>query len=475
LQLHEQTQRLILLLIFYLLGPVLTLGIIGGIVLRKLPANARNWERTLTQQTGLHWEIKSVEYRSPGFVRLHEVQILDDTAQRPVFYTEKIDLRRITNTRRDTVFPGIATDFSGKSSAWNGLTSVFTSSLDSFRSEKPFWQITIQKSVLALGNDSYENSALLVQNMLRKVFARLDTLADVPVQLVLDEVYVVSAHSLKRGGDKVEADIFRLVQGNIYRTPAEIRSDWSFDIPNISSTDRLHLSFALSLTDTLEITLRTGGQPIPCDLAAVFYPAFKHFSGGAFQGEFALSTRPGHNAQTIRMHNAFFRNVPLVPLVSSYTDFAVQGTIADLQFDQAVFGTEGIDIVGHLLAQNGAVEKALLHRCIGNFNLTVEAAEPANNPILDSAERMIPFTACSIHFRLQPGGIIFEADQLWFDAFMYYEIERDKAEWILRFPPHRETVTYYELMSIFASDNAPTVPLTHGMQTLVPYVPVPVQ
>jgi hypothetical protein len=223
------------------------------------------------------------------------------------------------------------------------------------------------------------------------------------------------------------------------------------------------------LTDTLEITLRTGGQPIPCDLAAVFYPAFKHFSGGSFQGEFALSTRNGHNAQTIRMHNAFFRNVPLAPLVSSYTDFAVLGTIADLQFDQAVFGAEGIDIVGRLQAQNGAVEKALFHRCIGNFDLTLE---PKNHPVLDSESRMIPFTACVILFHLQPGGIDFWADQVWLDAFMYYGVDESrKPEWVLRFPSHRETVTYHELMSIFAADNAPTVPLNPGMQSLIPYVP----
>jgi len=465
-KLHEQTQRFILLLIFYLLGPILTLGIIGGIVLRKLPENARHWERTLAQQTGLHWEIESVEFCSPGFIRLHGVKILDDTAQSPVFFASRIDVRRITETRRERIFPGIASV--SATPAWSGLTSVLTDSIPLFRSGDPFWQITASKSVLDFRSYSSEESALLAQNMLRKVLARLDSLADVPVQFAFEDIYVISEHSMRRGGGRVEADLFRLVQGNIYRTPAGIRSDWSFEIQNITHADRLHLAFTLSFADTLEIVFQTGRQAIPCDLAAVFYSPFQHFSGGTFQGEFALSTRVGRNSQTIRLNNAVFQNVPLAPLVSSYTDFAVMGTIADLRFEQAVFGTDDIYAVGALLVQNGAVEKALFHRCIDNFQLSVNPAD-----ILDSEMRMIPFTACAIHFRLQHGGIDFWADQVWKDAFMYQLSPASNAiEWIVRFPPHRRTVTYHELMSIFAADNAPVVPLTPGLQSILPHIPI---
>ena len=327
LQLHEQTQRFILLLIFYLFGPILTLGIIGGIALRQLPSNARHWEHTLTQQTGLHWAIGSVEFRSPGFVRLHKVQILDDTvpkpadtaAPKPVFYAEQIDIRRITDTSRDKIFPGVLTDSGGKSPVWGELTSILTSSLPSFRSNDQFWQISTPKAFLVLNDDSGASSASLVQNMLRRIFARFEPLADVPVQFVFEEIYVFSEYSLKRKGKAEDrADLLHFVQGNIYRTPAEIRSDWSFEIKDISNIDRLHLSFVLSLTDTLEITFRTGKQqPIPCDLAAVFYSPFKHFSGGSFLGEYVLSTRSGHNSQTIRLNNAIFINIPLAPLIGS--------------------------------------------------------------------------------------------------------------------------------------------------------------
>ena len=474
MQLHEQTQRFILLLIFYLLGPILTLGIIGGIVLRKLPANARHWERTLTQQTGLLWKIGSVEFCSPGFIRLHKVRILDDTFQKsdappvPIFYAGQIDIRRITESSWDKIFPGISTVSGGKSPIGGGLTSIITGVLPSFRAEEPFWQITVPESILSFKDYSSEHSALTVQNMLRKVFARFESLADVPVQFVFNEFYLISAHSLKRGGGEVEADLFSLVQGNIYRTSAEIRSDWSFEIKGISEIDRLHLSFTLSLTDTLEIAFRTGRQrAIPCDLAAVFYPSFKSFSGGSFLGEYVLSTRSGHNAQTIRLNNAMFVNVPLAPLVSSYTDFAVAGTIANLQFTQAIFGAEGISAEGSFHVQDGVIESALFHRCVGNFGLKVEPES-----ILDSEMRMIPFTASAILFRMHQNGIDFRADQRWFNALMYQEsTTTDEPLWAAYFPPQRRTVTYHELMSIFVSDSAPTVPLTTGTQSLLPHIP----
>ena len=476
-QLHEQTQRFILLLIFYLLGPILTLGIIGGIVLRKLPSNARHWERTLTQQTGLHWAIKSVEYRSPGFVRLHKVQILDDSAKDPVFYAEQVDIRRMTGTRRDKIFPGIWTDSGGEDPAWSGLTAVLTHVLPSFCSNEPFWQITAQTSILDFRGYSGENSALLVQNMLQKVLARLDTLADVPVQFVFEDIFVFSEHSLQKGGNRAEdkADLFRFIQGNIYRAASEVRSEWSFEIRDISNTERLNLSFALSPTNTLDITLRTGKQPLPCNLAAVFYPAFKHFSGGVFRGEFILSTRSGHHSQTIRMNDVTFQNVPLTPLVCTYTDFAVTGTIADLQFDCAVFGAGGPHVEGRLQAKEGAVEKALFLRCIDNFGL--RCVDNAGLPVQpesmrDPTKRMVPFTACVVWFSLTPDGIVFNADEWWLDAIMHQKINDKLSEWIIRLPSHRRTVTYRELMSVFVSDSAPTVPLTSGLKPLLQHVPI---
>jgi len=467
MKLHEQTQRFILLLIFYLFGPILTLGIVGGVVWRKLPSNAEYWERSLNQQTGLRWTIGSVEYRSPGLVRLLNVKIDDETIQHSVFQTPQIDIRLVTETKREKIFPGVLTTAGSPTGLTRWLADVFPW----LRSDEQFWQITLQQaSVLDFGEYPGATSALLVQNMLRKIAARFEMLSEVPVQFMVEQIYVISEQSLQREVEKTEdrIDVFRFVQGNIYRTASAIRSDWSFQIKNVSETEVQHLSFALSPNNAMEIVFRTGAQPIPCDLAAVFYTPFQHFSGGSFLGDFALSTQD--RSQTIRLRNVMFKNVPLAPLVGSYTGgFTVVGTITDLRFKQAIFGADGFDAEGSLYVQNGAIERALLHRCIDYFDLTIQPGD-----ILDSQTRMIPFTGSAILFHLQPQGIDFKPDEKWQNFLMYKDADTfgSPPTMTVSFPLNRRIVTHYELMSIFAPDGAPVVPVTPASQSLVPYLPM---
>ena len=57
---------------------------------------------------------------------------------------------------------------------------------------------------------------------------------------------------------------------------------------------------------------------------------------------------------------------------------------------------------------------------------------------------------------------------------MYYqENESDPYAMIAYLPTPRKTVTFHELMSIFAADGAPVVPLTTGLLPLLPYLPIP--
>jgi hypothetical protein len=263
-----------------------------------------------------------------------------------------------------------------------------------------------------------------------------------------------------------KVDIFHFVHGNIYQTATEVRSDWEFQIKDVSELDKLRLSFALSQNDTLQISFQTGKQTIPCDLAAVFCSMFQHFAGGTFMGKFALSTQNGNKSRTIQLENVVFKDVPLAPLVRTYTPFAVEGTVAHLGIEQAVFGTETTYAKGHLQVINGALEAALFHRCIDNFKLTVYPQS-----ILDSRAQMIPFTACSIHFCLQPEGIDFWADQIWRDAIMHYQ-EGNASLWAVYLPEIRRPVTYHELLSMFAPNDAPTVPLTQGSRAVLQVIPV---
>jgi hypothetical protein len=143
--------------------------------------------------------------------------------------------------------------------------------------------------------------------------------------------------------------------------------------------------------------------------------------------------------------------------------------VDDLQLHQAVFGTEGTYVEGCLQVLNGAVDTALFRRCVDKFQLRVEPSS-----ILDSPIPMIPFTACAIHFRLQPEGLDFWADNKWDNsAFMCYQKGHySPPVLIVYLPTHRRPVSYLELMSIFAADTAPVVPLTTGLQPILPHIPI---
>lgn len=464
MQLHEQTQRFILLLLFYLFGPLLTLGIIGGIVLRKLPSNAQSWERSFAQQTGLRWEIQSVEYRSPRFVRLHQVTIFDETAERPVFQASHIDLRLVADASREKNFPGSTPVAPTKTT---GLTQWVLQAFPVLSSSDKYWQITIPFSIVDFGKYSSDESAQLVQRMLRKICSRLETFVEVPIQFVLEEIAVISEYSLQKQVNKPEDkfDLLRFVQGSVFRTPSAVRSDWSFQIKDVSEIDREHLS--LTVSDTLTLAFRTGTQPISCDFASGFCAIFKHFSGGSFQGELIVSSPSGSPSHTVRLNQAVFKNVPLAPLVRTYTDVAVAGTIADLRLHQAEFSTEKMYAEGNLIVENGAIAMSLLHRCADRFQLTIKPEITLDLPI-----QMIPFSACAIHFRVQPEGVDFWADAKWRDAFMHYPGDNRFPAWVACFPSQQRTVTYHELMSIFVPDSAPVVPLTQGMQSIVPLLPI---
>jgi hypothetical protein len=112
---------------------------------------------------------------------------------------------------------------------------------------------------------------------------------------------------------------------------------------------------------------------------------------------------------------------------------------------------------------------ALFRRCADRFQLNVEPRSA-----LDSSMQMVPFSACAIHFLLQPTGIDFWADTKWGDMFMCYQVD-SRSPFVLKvyFPSNRRPVTYHELMAIFAPDRAPTVPLTYGLQPILPHIPIP--
>jgi hypothetical protein len=460
--LHDQTRRIISLLLFFILGPLLTLGILAGVVLRKIPANARKFEYNAAVQTGLTWKIDAVEYRSLYCVRLKNVRLLDSFSAKTIFFAPEIDWQYIISENYDKYFPGIEISAHSDNQMFPFITRI---------QPNGFQQIFVPDSVLTFDDDSMP--AVAVRDTLEKILTRFHFLSETPIQFVFENVGIFSNYSKKRPDER--PDRFRFVRGNLYRTKSEIRSGWEFQVPEFSEleTQRFYVVQPFH-SNGVEIMLRTGKVPLPCELAAVFCPAFRNFGNESrFSGEFYLekTNDPKHPdiPATLRLNNVSFKEVDIAPLAKEYTPFSVSGIMRDLQINHATFGTNIFTAEGCFQIVDGSIEKTLFQRFIERFRLTVQPSD-----ILDSPRGMIPFTACAVHFRLQPDGAIFRPDELWHNALMHTVPDAaGLGKMAVYFPnENRQLISYHTLFSIFAPDTAPVVPLTPGLKNLFFVLPI---
>jgi hypothetical protein len=461
--LHDQTRRIISLLLFFILGPLLTLGILAGIVLRKIPANARQFEYNAAVQTGLTWKIDAVEYRSLYCVRLKNVRLLDPLSANTIFFAPEIDWQYIVSENCDKFFPGIEISAHSDNQTFPFITQIRPNG---------FQQIFVPDSVLTFDHDD-SVSAVAVRDVLEKILARFHFLSEEPVQFVFENVGVFSTYSKKRPDER--PDRFRFVRGNLYRTKNEIRSGWEFQVPEFSEleTQRFYVVQPFH-SNGVEIMLRTGKIPLPCELAAVFCPVFRNFGNGSrFSGEFSVEKNNDSKypeiPPTLRLNNVSFKDVEIAPLAKEYTPFSVSGIMRDLQINHASFGTNIFTAEGCFQIVDGSIEKTLFQRFIERFRLTVQPSD-----ILDSPREMIPFTACAVHFRLQPDGAVFRPDELWHNALMHTIPDAaELGKMAVYFPDeNRQLISYHTLFSIFAPDTAPVVPLTPGLKNLFFVLPI---
>jgi hypothetical protein len=262
---------------------------------------------------------------------------------------------------------------------------------------------------------------------------------------------------------------FRDVKGNLYHTANDIISDWTFQLPPELEIQRFSIVKQRS-GSSAEITLRTGKRTIPCNIAGMVCSPFRQFGAGArFSGAFAVETNAA--ASVIRIESAVFRNVALAPLAAQYTPLPVTGTIADLQIHKAVFGGEMFAAEGCTQIVDGTVDTMLFTRIIDRFGLTTNLPD-----VSDPSETHVAFDGCAVHFKLQPDGIVFWGDKQWEDGklLMYRkgDILRTQPMYVLS--PHEQNppVSYHSILSLFAPDDAPVVPLTPGLQRLVGSIPV---
>ena len=498
-----------MLLFFFLLGPVLTFGIVAGIVCRKLPSNADHYERTISLQTGLRVAVESVDYVNPHAMQLNGIAVFSRTSPKAVCEIPQLNLSFVANEDVETLFPDIdLTD--GKSErrqTFEKYAGIFSPITARLQSDTGFWKIIVPRMHVPVNDlTGHSDTSGLLATTLQTFFGELLTRYQLdpryPVYICVGEIDFLSSmgslHPLPAGEGTTnsqatkglpnirepqnirEIQNIRLAIGMLYRDKNVIRFDWNFQIPAVSETEYQRFSMTLDRQSSLmTVHLKTGVQPIPCGFISAFSHAFQYFGAESlFSGEISAQFNRNDPADfTLRLKKAFFEYLDVAPYAADYTPFVVTGTVRGLQVESATFspGHGHFEADGFVHVVDGSVEKVLFHRLVERFDLEVR---PQN--ILDAPWGAVPFDDCCIFYRLRKDGATFYAQDPKSNERHFSDNELfmrrlgsgdEKQPMDVLFAKQSRMMTYHEILSVLAPDNAPVIPLTPGLQKIVTILP----
>ncbi|MDR1052645.1 MAG: hypothetical protein LBL39_00560 [Planctomycetaceae bacterium] len=466
------------------MGPLLTVLITVGIFLRKLPSNVDEYERVAMLGTGLRWEIGSVEYRKSNHIRFKNVRILRSSGK-PLFAASNIDLVYMSGGKskedRNRLFPGaINAQADGKTSSKtlknnNNDSSNLLGSIKRFlgvsdRGEG-FWYLYSARSLFDLGDDDNVDGGVELRECFLKLISQMEELSGKPIFIKLDEIDVI-ATSLKQVK-------LRFVAGNLYQTESAIRSEWSFFIPKVSETEREEVSIVRQRnSQNLSVTLKTGKMPLPCEFIAIFCPSFRFLgqhpsrvSGEIMASVDRLGGSGDGSVWSYSLRNVFFNEIDISQIIDENIPYILRGKIMGIQVNEAFFGGGKLQADGWVEVIDGVVDSELFRRLAKRFSLTVL---PEN--FLESPRTEYPFTQCIFYYELQHDGV-----KLWAkyssDA-RGYAVMSNNGNGVQTLPmsvffpnDSKKMISYHDLLSIFASDSTPIIPLIPLSKFFVPIIP----
>jgi hypothetical protein len=512
--LHESTRKFILVLIFFAIGPLLTLLIAAGIILRKVSSNVDYYERSAALTTGLKWEIDAIEYRKSNQIRLKNVRLFRTGFSKPFFAASEVNLSYISGGGfkgdRNNFFPGaISSQVGGggknsvKGISGSGSSRIFGSInrfLGTGGREDGFWHISVARSLVDLGDSVSGNECNAeLRECFLELASRMEELSREPVFITFDEVDVI-ATSLKRFK-------LRFVTGSLYQTELAIRSEWGFFIPIVSETEREQVMIVRRRNSrSLSVTLKTGNMPLPCEMVAIFCSPFRYFGaspsrvcgeitaeverlggrGGGIGGGFVSGGKVnggsgdsgdggdsgGDSNWTYSLRSVFFNDIDIASIMSGSMPYILNGKIKGLRVNEALLGGGRLQANGWIEVVDGVIERGLFHRLVEQFSLTVLPAS-----ILELPCSEYPFTRCVFNYRLRHDGVIFwveRSSEIAGNVFMSNEGDGVQTQPMAVSLPNGDgkLVSYHSVLSIFASDSAPIIPLTPFSKFFVPFIPI---
>ncbi|MDR2644032.1 MAG: hypothetical protein LBC74_14725, partial [Planctomycetaceae bacterium] len=174
---------------------------------------------------------------------------------------------------------------------------------------------------------------------------------------------------------------------------------------------------------------------------------------------------------TYSLRNVFFNDLDLSQIMAGKIPYNLSGNIKGLRVNEALVGRGKLLANGWIEVVDGVIERGLFHRMVKQFALTVIPAS-----LLDSPRSEYPFTRCIFNYRLQHDGVIFWVERSAEEAgnmFMFNVGDGVQTLPMAVSLPNSDgkLVSYHNVLSIFAPDTAPIVPLTPLSKYFVPLIP----
>lgn len=430
-------QRLVLIL-FWILGPLTTFVVVASVGVRHTTWAARFYEDALGREIGRDVTIRRVEFVRPDTVRLHGVAFGETVSKTPrLFFPEMLieDVVIDTDDAIDRFFPALASDA--------GIV-------------KPTRFYRLHAPLLVWNAASGETSPL---EAILAYWGRVDVPPAVatPIQIGIDEMRVVreTPHT------KPVTVKLTSLQARSCRTSSAHHLDGRFTTAGDAASESVFWSVvhsldpAATLRSAIELAT-TPSSPIPMPLLAIFAPSLDIAGNesrfvGTLRGELMWEPDPQRYLWSLFLKEVTVRNIPLESLARQFTHYRVSGTIEGVCLDEAHWREGLVSAKGWLHLTQGVLDAELVARLTAQLRLRTIPDDLASRV----SGGVVPFEQFGLRYQLSRRGATFEAPGE--NGIIMQDATRTLS---LVIPPAMQPTPYSEILSVLTPSTAPQVPWT---------------
>ncbi|MGL6225458.1 MAG: hypothetical protein ACRC10_02400 [Thermoguttaceae bacterium] len=506
---YDSNRRLITIILFLLLGPLLTIALSAGLLLRSLPLSARWEERQIAAQTPWTVQIEQVEHLNPSTRRYKQFSILQSQTRIPLVVCPEIELVQkgpkwsceITELfvnlepigQLDMFREFNRILFELFQDQFGGVARTFTFTIENIEITAPF---SYQQA------DSFPQTSSVPQTSSFQQIGkeadsgdRADLNRGVDLGRSIDLGQTVDSNrmiSLDGSGVTTisgSSQKFRLtfLNGTFTSTPEKDLLECSFNMSDNLTAEPIELR--------IEKTRNVADSQQRPQLN-LLYSTVQTYSSGRFltllfpdliplgpdcrfSGRIYAEFMPEQKMQ-VKLEEMNITGIDLALLAPTLTPYHVSGLFT-IGIKEAMLEFSRTDNRLHYAKgwgeiKDGTLQKELLVKLIDQFALSWTPTETATNTGYSPLERVrpnspIPLEHAVICFDFNDSGCLFQSVNP-SGAMMKFKGNQGNNYLYLQQSRSETRIPYANVLYSLMSDNAELVPLTPQSQKIIPYLPL---